>query len=218
MSAPVRVRFFTGFVLCAAICMWRQSAGRADPQATASQPSATTAKQVFRELTSTPAPSSGQSVSTLRSAVGPLQQRSSVPDVPASLEELADLVPIIVQARVMSVFTSPTPQALITVSRPIKGGAVNNGVFLVSLPGDDPNERAIVRDGSGIFFLRPVPRDPDPIRQMTAHDALGFIGIAWLDNGKIHLSRRQAVSLRDKYDGKDAAVFIADLLRHVSGQ
>jgi len=210
MSAPVRVRFFTGFVLCAAICMWRQSAGRADPQATASQPSATTAKQVFRELTSTPAPSSGQSVSTLRSAVGPLQ--------PASLEELADLVPIIVQARVMSVFTSPTPQALITVSRPIKGGAENNGVFLVSLPGDDPNERAIVRDGSGIFFLRPLPRDADPIRQMTAHDALGFIGIAWLDNGKIHLSRRQAVSLRDKYDGKDAAVFIADLLRHVSGQ
>jgi len=206
----VRVRFFTGFVLCAAICMCRQSAGRADPQATASQPSATTAKQVFRELTSTPAPSSGQSVSTLRSAVGPLQ--------PASLEELADLVPIIVQARVMSVFTSPTPQALITVSRPIKGGAENNGVFLVSLPGDDPNERAIVRDGSGIFFLRPLPRDADPIRQMTAHDALGFIGIAWLDNGKIHLSRKHAVSLRDKYDGKDAAVFIADLLRHVSGQ
>ena len=116
----------------------------------------------------------------------------------------------------MSVFTSPTPQALITVSRPIKGGAVNNGVFLVSLP-DDASERAIVRDGSGIFFLRPLPRDPDPIRQMTAHDALGFIGIAWLDNGTIHLSRKHAASLRDKYDGKDAAVFIADLLRHVSG-
>ena len=155
-------------------------------------------------------PSSRQAVSTLRSAVGPLQ--------PASLEELADLVPIIVQARVMSVFTSPTPQALITVSRPIKGGAENNGVFLVSLPGDDASERAIVRDGSGIFFLRPLPRDPDPVRQMNAHDALGFIGIAWLDNGKIHLSPKQAVSLRDKYDGKDAAMFIADLLRHVSGQ
>lgn len=160
-------------------------------------------------------PSSRQAVS-LRSAVGPLQQRPSVRDVPASLEELVDLVPIIVQARVMSVFTSPTPQALITVSRPIKGGAVNNGVFLVSLP-DDASERAIVRDGSGIFFLRPLPRDPDPIRQMTAHDALGFIGIAWLDNGTIHLSRKHAASLRDKYDGKDAAVFIADLLRHVSG-
>jgi len=218
MSASVTVRLFTGFVLCTAICMWSQSAGRADPQATASQPSAATAKQASGELTSTRAPSSGQSVSTPRSAVGRLQQRSSVPDVPASLEELADLVPIIVQARVMSVFTSPTPQALIAVSRPIKGDAVNNGVFLVSLPGDDADERAIVRDGSGIFFLRPGPRDPDPIRQMTAHDALGFIGIAWLDNGKIHLSRKQAVSLRDKYDGKDAAVFIADLLRHVSGQ
>jgi len=155
-------------------------------------------------------PSSRQAVSTLRSAVGPLQ--------PASLEELADLVPIIVQARVMNVFTSPTPHALITVSRPIKGGAVNNGVFLVSLPGDDASERALVRDGSGIFFLRPLPRDPDPVRQMNAHDALGFIGIAWLDNGKIHLSRKHAVSLRDKYDGKDAAMFIADLLRHVSGQ